>query len=156
MGCAGEPSKLPALQTGQPGLQGPDEVRVGWRGEEWAGSETIARFLDHRLLPSDKLRSSEETRKKDWKKFREESQPNRELWTAWSYCPSQAREREHAHHVYTRSQSAHSHSCIHTRGLVHTHTDAPSEAQHFIVYEEPSLSSSHLILRDGETVPELV
>ena len=123
MGCAEEPSKLPALQTGQPGLQGPDEARAGWRGEEWAGSETIARFPDHRLLPSDKLRSSEETRKKDWKKFRgEESQPNRELWTAWSYCPSQAREREHAYHVHTRSQAAHSHSCIHTRGLVHTHT----------------------------------
>lgn len=59
MGYTEEPGKLPALQSRlcgsarQLGLQGQpqDEVRVGRRGEESAGSETTARFPDHGPLP---------------------------------------------------------------------------------------------------------
>lgn len=59
----------------QPGLQGQPQdeaVGVGRRGEESAGSQTIARFPDHGALSSGELRSNEETQKKDCKKFRGE------------------------------------------------------------------------------------
>ena len=42
VGCAEEPGELPALQTGQLGLQGQDGMRMGWRGEESVCSETTA------------------------------------------------------------------------------------------------------------------
>lgn len=42
MGCEEEPGELPALQTGQLGLQGQDGMRMGWRGEESVSSKTTA------------------------------------------------------------------------------------------------------------------
>lgn len=43
----------------------------------------------------------------------------------------------------------------HPRACTNTHTDAPSEAQHFRVCRQPSHLSPHLIQTGGETVPGL-
>ena len=93
---------------------------------------------------------------RDWKKFRgEKCQPNGKPWAARSYPP--ARSGDHAQtHMCTHTHELHILTHANTpKGLHNTHTDAPSEAQHFRVCRQPSHLSPHLIQTGGETVPGL-